>query len=863
MIRKILYLFIFIVVLVIISRQFIRLPFEPLSIYEAIPVTVPLFITLPDNAVSILPDSLDPKLDSWIALFPGLQDDFVHLDTLVKRKEGFSSNIRKGALMIQKLEKDRWGMSVLMDMKNARHALAFILNQYATSEVIQTRFKGQNVYQIKPSDGSSFSVGRYRNLLILGRLPIAVEDVIRQLSEYRSGLDDKGDFKSLRQENKTSKLPAVFLQSGFFSDYFLNNMSSSAFERLQAMENTFQWIRLDLENGDDKLLLNGALLASEENNRVQAFARQEPQQPEKVFKLIPDDIALFYYWGFSDFQAYYDAINVPVIDRFERFIKPWVGEEIIQVVVDPASNSTCLLIKPKDPVMAKQTLDRLLGEAGQLQAYVYNSFQVQQVLEEDLFGFLPFGPVTALRNPHITFLNEYVLFAPSRSALEIWLDQYVVGGTLAVDPDFLHFRENQSDALHHLLYFNAKNWPRGRNKATLEPFLNEYPYLGLSLRSKEGAFQLSLTGTSTLKQDSTGNMLWRSNLSTEVIMPPQLIGLGERGRQVVVTQDAFYNFYVFEAGGNLLWQKKLDGPVQSSVWNFEYYGDAHSQLLLNTKKNIYCLDEQGRSLPNFPIPLRSLASCGLTLADFKQDNNPAFFIPCENGQVYGFDKRGQPLAGWNPLFDVGQLSYPIMYFQKGVNDYLVALNDTAAIKVFAKNGELQFELADSSAVFNTPPSFELGTPSDRIVAVDQTGIAHILNLQGEYFRLALRVGKNENVKFAFADVLGDNRRDYIVMSGNDLAIYHYSEHGFVRALEKQLQESYSQLFVVPVMDQQKTLIGVFDQKSQKVNLLDAKGENWPGFPITSTLPIQVVDLFNDGRPIVLGANGSTIFGMTL
>lgn len=864
--RPLRYLILFVlfgVLSVLIIGQWMRLPFKRVKVFEAVPETTPLFVRFPVSTLNVIPDTLNPAIQAWMSVLPGLNADFNMLRELVGTATIGSDKSGNAVFAFQKMDRQQWGMSLIADIGPAKACIENILKKFVADQIEITRFKEQMVYQVNPKNGASFSLGQYRNLLIVGRFPIVVEDAIRQLNDFRGNIWRDTEFRSINKLSKTSQTPSIYLQTGFFSDFARQQMSPGPFRRLQDMESAFSWIKFDLNLANNKWQLKGNLVPATEDKKIQAFRQQEEQNPEAIFRLIPEDIAMFFYWGYSDFQKYYEAIDLQLIDRFERFIKPWVGHEIVQVVVDPAVGSSCVLLGTKDPEMAKHTLDRLLGEAGQLKAYQYNTFQVQQVLEEDLFEFLPFGPVTALRNPHFTFLEDYVLFAPSQSAMEIWLDQYVVGNTLAADGDFLQFREVNQGAFHHLLYVNADHWPRAEHMAVLNPFLSQFPYLGLGLKGKEKVFQFEANWTMASTIDTSVNLLWRVNLASESILAPKLVSLGKPENKVLVTQDAFYNFYVFAPGGELLWQKKLDGPVQAPVHAFDYYGDAQLHLLFNTPNNIYLLDEQGKTTGNFPLPLRTPASSGITFVDFKQDNNPTFFVAGQNGQVYGFDRRGQPFSGWNPLFNAGHLHHPLLHFQNGINDYLVAQSDTASIKVFAKDGALRFELVDSSAVFKSPPGYQLSANSNRIVTVDQQGIGHVLNLDGTYFRLALQVGKNESVQFAFADVIGNTDKDYIAMSGKDLAIYHYATQGFVKALTHRFEQEQDSLFTVKVLNQQKALIGTLDKKRRQVHLIDGRGKSLPGFPIAGTTAFTIVDLYGDGRPVVLGANGSAIFGMSL
>ena len=112
-----------------------------------------------------------------------------------------------------------------------------------------------------------------------------------------------------------------------------------------------------------------------------------------------------------------------------------------------------------------------------------------------------------------------------------------------------------------------------------------------------------------------------------------------------------------------------------------------------------------------------------------------------------------------------------------------------------------------NGTFRTPPAYQLLSGNNRIVLTDQTGKAHIIRLDGTTFQLQLPVGGNRFVQFELADIVGDEQKDYIVLSQRNLNTYYYTGRGFEKRFQYTFEYPQDTLFAVTAPRQSKQLLG--------------------------------------------------------
>mgnify|MGYP000085457692 FL=1 len=212
---------------------------------------------------------------------------------------------------------------------------------------------------------------------------------------------------------------------------------------------------------------------------------------------------------------------------------------------------------------------------------------------------------------------------------------------------------------------------------------------------------------------------------------------------------------------------------------------------------------------------------------------------------------------------MGIISQPIRYFIIDDLDYLVALNEAGQLHFFQRNGEpriASIDLGLKNRRINSNIDFDDASRHKRVVAVDAKGKIYIANLRGDKFNLNIDVGDNENVKFSLADVVGDSRKDYILLSNKDLKINYYDEaDNFKQSHHAKFPVNQQDLFTLQLPNNEKAYIGTVSNINNEIFLLDNEANFIKVFPLAGSTRFEITDFFGDGKNILIVANENLIY----
>jgi hypothetical protein len=194
---------------------------------------------------------------------------------------------------------------------------------------------------------------------------------------------------------------------------------------------------------------------------------------------------------------------------------------------------------------------------------------------------------------------------------------------------------------------------------------------------------------------------------------------------------------------------------------------------------------------------------------------------------------------------------------------MVLLDEGGTMQVFQKNGTLRFPKKEFNSRFRQPPMYQVLKNSARIVACDTTGKVFVTNLSGDGFQLSVAPGKVGNVGFAFSDVAGDERNEYISLGGKELAVFGYQGSSFKKLAGFLFENPPSEVFGISWRGAKKAYIGTVDKTKKQIHLLDGEGRLLPQFPLAGDTPFTVVDLAGDGKAVVIVGNGDSVYAYSL
>lgn len=856
-----------------VLSQFVRLPFLPVHPHAAIPQHTALMLQLgPDDLKNLQSEAGKISLASLaapttlVADLAAYQKHFAPIFTQKKQAETL-------ALLQPTRSRGLDAMFIFDEMRD--NDLAAILGKNRDWRMRKSLFKGHEVFTVKIG-ADEFAFARYRNLLLFARHAYLVENSLSQLGRPASSLCRDSGFSGVAKAISPSanELP-VLVNLAELGPQFSPLLDPAGVHSLDGLGGVARWLRLDLPLGNQATTWHGTFSLAEGHPIMDANAKGKPHSYKQALTALPDNLAAFVWLSCDRITADKES------GLWRTYLAPWAADEVAIAYGEPleaGASEQFFLIKTKDAKSAEAKMESL---AKRLESPEVADFQVFKIRR---FKGLPLDKMLRLNgqmaDPYGTVLGEYMLFSNSKNGIERWLEKYLAGQTFAKNAEFLQTLQGLAAVPDGLLHFASDQaWPLvsplfdegvlakiGRNPLNFSHLTASYTRSG-----KVCELQFSTSApTAKATETAPANILWKTPLGSAAAIAPAVFTNPQSGEVEIFVQDASRTAYLLSKSGRILWRRELGEPILSKIWQLDLNSDSEMQFAFSTASGIYVVDHEGEDVAGFPLKLQTPASNGVTVIDFFKSNEYQFFIACENGSAYGFDERGSPVEGWRPKTGIGTVRHPLTHFQAKGKDFLVLLDTAGMLNVFQKNGEYRFPKKDLLAKIPQAPDFQADGDSYRIVVCDEKGRVTVTNLEGAGFNLNLNVGTKSSpsgaggrVKFAFSNVTGDERKDYLALSGSDLAVFFYEKSSFKKAFSHAFGQPQDAVFAVQWMGHEKALVGTVCEAKSQISLLDGEGKLLPQFPLAGTTEFSIVDLLGDGKPVILTGNGASVVAYSL
>lgn len=838
--------------------QFMWLPLVGVALEDAVPDHTALILTLNKatlakglvkNSLSniFLPDAVTLELADFEKNFQEkipLGDDQTFLATVQPTRTS--------------------GIDVLLILPGSRWLnLELTLRSMQGWRVRNSIFRNHEIFTVETGD-QKFALAKYRNLLLFARHPYLVENAISQLKNPAASLCKNDGFRKLSKRAKPAPSHLdVLLNLENFSGQFAPLIQPAKLADLQILEKFGSWVHLQLPAGEQGSDWQAAFYANPGHPLLAANEGAAALPFKNAFPTLPDNLAAVAWFSVKNFNRKNTAAN------WKKFFEKWAGNEIAFALGEPLENDEherFALLKTNDAKAAETALLDFSKTSGAAEPVDFQMFKIYKINGTAVSELLGMGQ--SLPDPFVSVLGEYVLFSNSAAGIERWLGKYIAGQTFSKDVPLLQSLRTLPTEAQGFFYFESgAAWQQlsqffdDRQLAKLGGNPLRFHHLAATMSHGRGnlcELTVAIPGKARQQQeDQPANILWRASLGSPAATAPFIFQNPRSGEMEVLVQDERHRLHLISRSGRKLWQRELGEPILSDFFQIDLYNNGEGQFVFSTAGGIFVIDRQGSDVAGFPLKLQVPASNGVTVIDFFQGHDYQFFIACENGNAYGFDEKGSPVEGWRPKEGIGQVRHPLVHFQAKGMDFMILLDEAGTMQVFQKNGADRFSKIAFDASFPQGPDFQASSDAHRIVACDENGKVYVTNLSGSNFRLSLNAGKNKDVRFAFADVTGDARKDYLALSGDVLAVYFYEGNNFKHAFTHTYPHAQDEVFPIRWRSQ-KSMAGTVSKDKKQISLLNGEGKLLPQFPLAGTTRFEIVDLLGDGKAVVVTGNGEQV-----
>ena len=779
--------------------------------------------------------------------------------------------------------------------------------------ITERKYENRLIREVRLLNGDSsmnFSYSVVDNLLMISFSSVIMEDALRQVAGGDNPLMSDTDFMNVfdTASKNASAGANIFLNLDGFARIFSVLINNDYKSEVRAFNYLSRWAELDVNILPEIMLLNGFMTPSGPAPLLSSlFVSQKPQQ-FKADEVLPATTSAFLSFSFSELNVYLSSYrdmlreqgkltsrnntltslrNTYNVDFSDVFTG--ITDNEITLAFDAGSSENhvpraYIFFRLKSQAMAKEKLTEVIrniaaAESKNVNAYI-SSFDFDNETHMEIYR-IPvkklvakvFGDVFGSVDDHyFMFLDNYLVFSSSTDNLRSLASNYILKRTLNSDPVYTDFKNSvplrsnicfftRLDAVNRMFaeYLDpglAKTWEKEKT------IFEKVPYAGFQIYSDGGIVYSNVLLRYLEAGVSQAATFWECRLDTSVAGKPVFVTNHTNGEKEIFVQDAANNIYLINQAGRTIWKLPLNEKIMSDVYQIDYYSNGRLQLLFSTESHIYLLDRNGNAVGNYPVNLRSPATCGMALFDYDNNKTYRILIACSDRKVYAYDKEGKLVPGWTVVSTESEVTSPVKHFRVGNLDYIV-FGDKMKTYILDRRG---VERINPGTYFEKPPeasySLELnGTNGPGVVTTDISGKIYFIHFNGKVS--SVEIGTfSENHFFDYRDINGDGTNEFIFLDDNRLFVYNPDK---ALILQKNFNEKITERPSFYEFSSTDRKIGIVSRPDNLIYLLNNDGSVYEGFPLQGNTLFTIGYLGNTGRyfNLITGSRDNLLYNYQL
>lgn len=876
-------LFVALVVLVMLAGIRIYYWMKPVarnsSLIRAVPVDAAFFLEINK------PAALDKKYSSLpyysslksLAFYRKASDLFSLLTPLINRQSGWQDAFYNQTILVSYhlTRADNFDPLLVVDLHKAgKPDLTVLLNSLGNSLSFTKRnVMNKDVFDIRfiPS-GKTLTLSCIDKILIVSTESFLVEDGMSQLAG-RASLFEQENFLKLEKSSKDNFEAVLYFSYKNLADFMGGFASVEAQPLTNSVSSFAEWSAVDLLPEPTGIRFEGNTIATRAN--WLSFFTQSAVQNQLAKSFAPDNTALLLQSGLSSENTAIDKLNPALAGDadFKKYMRPWMGSQTALMLTQPVSNSflpqSFLILETKNEALSSKLLNEWAAAKAVKDTVstltTYKGKTINQLKVGELFNSYFKSSLVYLNNPFFTVTNHAVIFSNSLNQLKLILDKYSDGNTLAKrKTDGLENSiRSQYSVYIDLLWMKDFFGTLGSDSLVTSlaggfDVAKQFSPVQINYSAEKDFYRT--TGKISFSKSGavTEKYLWKTTLDTTALTAPQIVLSAKGDNNMVAIQDVNNTLYLLNKGGDIVWKKRLDTPLKGRISQFDFYENGQLQMIFATEGKIYLIKMDGSPVNNFPITLSAQVTSPLQVIDFDGVHQYRFFVACNNGSIYGFEKSGKPLAGWNPNAGVGIVNIPVQFYKTPDKEFILAVTVDGTLQFFNRNGKKVAGEIKLKTQFNSPFAF---SKQNILTAVDTSGRIYSFGMDGKIGTNDL-ISRGRGISSMVLRSSGDTTDTYVLMNTEHLwGMTSRNDYIFDY---KFTNSSQKQLFLLSDPLTRKAAIGVTDANSNQIYLFSNEGNLYPAFPKPGSSEFAFDDLFwNKTKAVITCINGNEVIAYGL
>ncbi|MCW3785119.1 hypothetical protein [Plebeiibacterium sediminum] len=825
----------------------------------------------PNNIIEFIQEkteySSDLKSFEW---FNSFFSTISKLDSSEVYNNKAFNNLKNKSLTISLHQEGKSTLSPLfiyeVNNKAENKLLSSLLTENKPSDwsISERKYNSNFIYKIRDNKELFETYLSFENgLLLISPSSLIIEKSLRQLdTEY--SLEKEKTFDQLFKTAGDNSDINLFINFKNSSDLLNNLLKHDIGNSLSFINKIGDWGELDINLSSDIISINGFIYPSKNHEKLSILLKGMNPSTSRISKCIPSNSTFYLSYNIDDsdilqnnLDAYLNATgNISSFnDKLHSYSNILETEEYLRTVFNFVEDEFALVFTPNntsiqdegkyliiETISKSKTLKSLgnIIDSSIEPVYKYNldtetAFPIYNAkgLEGISYIFNQFVPDPPSK--FFTFIDNYLVFSNSINSLKSIIYSFELKKTLYHSKYYQQFNENFSYKENLFMYCDLSKIsliiPNESSNSILNPnkeqkdALSKFYGIGIQVSN---ANQLLYTNTCVEYlpvRENEPRTVWQSGLDSTIFSKPSIVLNHNTKEKEILVQDKSNILYLIANNGKILWQKKLDNPILSEIYQIDYYQNNKLQYLFNTKERIYLLDRNGNYVEKYPINFSHEATNGLALFDYDNNRNYRIFVACNNKETYVYDKSGKQIKGWKASQTEGIVNNPIQHFRINNKDYIV-FSDDKRNYILNRKGNTRVTIKNDFIRNKNSLFYEFNNNS--IITSDKMGNARLINLEnGETSQIKLK-NTDEEHYFISSDVTNNPENELLILTHDHLNLYTNKGN---KIFSEEVEGNISLVADIYYFSSANKKIGIYDEKNQKIYLFNSNGNLYKNFPL--------------------------------
>jgi hypothetical protein len=387
--------------------------------------------------------------------------------------------------------------------------------------------------------------------------------------------------------------------------------------------------------------------------------------------------------------------------------------------------------------------------------------------------------------------------------------------------------------------------------------------VGIQFNYMQGMFYTNVYFKRNPQYKKQAGALWQFELDTTLAMAPGWVPDYKTKGEDVFVQDKNDELYLIGSNGHKLWQKSISEPIMGTGHALDAMKNGKSQVIFNTRKEIYAIDRTGKNLYGYPLDIPSKATAPIALFDYENNRNYRILVPCGDDKIRAYDAGGRSIKDWKAPQTEANVKCPLQYVKVNGKDFIIAVDIKGNVYAYDRKGksrmDFKHKLPENIAHFNIVPGKE--ESETYIFAADSMGMVYQLSLTDFLTRTQYLKDNIRGIDFAPVDLEGNGKIDMIFLTEYDIYAFELDKNPLFHFTVK---NSLKHNLLTFTGADGKARIGAIDAEKNKLYMWDSQGTMCNGFPLYGSTLYSIGDMNNDGQLyLVTGSNGNNVYVYSL